>query len=98
MSNTVPPAVVAFMGKVVDNIINPIINVIFAAALMLFLFGLLRFVLSRGDETALAAGKQHMFWGVVGMTVMISVYGILWLMLDTFGIGVGTLPDPIQSF
>jgi len=97
MSNDVPPAVITFMGKVIDAIINPIINVVFAAALVLFLFGLLRFVLSRGDENVLAAGKQHMVWGVIGMTVMISVYAILWLMLETFGVGA-TLPDPISSF
>jgi TM2 domain-containing membrane protein YozV len=97
MNNDVPPVVIEFMGKVVDNIINPILSVIFALALVLFLFGLLRFVLSKGDENALAAGKQHMLWGTVGMTIMISVYAILWLMLLTFGVD-GTLPDPIQSF
>lgn len=95
MSNTVPPAVIVFVAKLVDNIINPIIAVIFGAALVYFLFGLVRFIVAREDEQALVAGKQHMVWGIIGMTIMVAVYSILWLMLLTFDLNTD-LPDPIK--
>ncbi len=98
MDNTVPPATVEFMTKVSDNIINPIIGVIFALALVYFLYGLLTFILNAGDESGRAAGKQHMVWGTIGMVVMVSVFAIIQMVLLTFGITGSDLPAdlPLQ--
>jgi uncharacterized membrane protein YjfL (UPF0719 family) len=30
--------------------------------------------------------KSHMLWGILGMVIMISVFGILSLIMNTFGI------------
>jgi succinate dehydrogenase/fumarate reductase cytochrome b subunit len=95
MGNEVPPATVAFMTKVSDNIINPIIAVIFALALVYFLYGLLTFILNAGNESGRAIGKQHMVWGTIGMVVMVSVFAILQMVLLTFEIGGDDLPAGI---
>jgi protein-S-isoprenylcysteine O-methyltransferase Ste14 len=96
MDNTVPPAVVAFMGKVNDAVINPIIGVIFALALLYFLWGLFMFLAHMDNESKIAEGKRHMLSGIIGMTIMVSVFAIIALVLATFDIKGTDIPAPIQ--
>ena len=67
-------------------IIDPAILIVFAAGFFLFVYGLVEFLwkLNQGGDNK--EGKQHMLWGIVGMVVMVSVYGILSLVTNTFGI------------
>src|SRR3989338_5516113 len=67
-------------------IINPAILVIFALGFLLFVYGLVEFLwkLNEGGDTE--EGKQHMIWGIVGMLIMVSVFGILELLDNTFGL------------
>jgi len=96
--NTVPSGVVTFMEKVTEQLINPIIGLIFAAALAYFLYGLMMFILNAGDQGKRTEGKSHMFWGVVGMSVMVAVGGIIAMALNTFGVDTDELPKdlPLQ--
>jgi hypothetical protein len=84
------------MGHVMTEILNPVMAVIFAAALVYFLYGLMVFLFSAGEESARSEGKQHMLWGVVGMLVMVSVFSILSLALHTFGVTQANVPAPIR--
>ena len=72
--------------KINSVIINPIISFLFVAAFFLFLWGLFQFLWRIDDEEANKAGKQHMLWGVVGLFIMVGVFGIMRLILDSFGI------------
>lgn len=82
-------ALIAFIGRVVDVIVNPLIVLLFAAALAFFFWGMAQFILGADDETKRQTGKQHMVWGVIGLVIMVSVFGIMAVLLRTFGI---TLP------
>ncbi|HUO56074.1 MAG TPA: hypothetical protein VMU27_01420 [Candidatus Paceibacterota bacterium] len=69
-------------------IIDPILLVIFAAGFFMFMWGLFQFMLNvnRGEDTS--AGKQHMIYGTIGMVIMVSVYGIIGLLDNTFGLNI----------
>lgn len=68
-----------------SEILNPIITLLFAAAVGYFLYGLLNFMQNQDNETAQTEGKHHMVWGVIGVFLMIAVYGILNLLANTVG-------------
>ena len=76
----------AFIGKVNTVIINPIIGFLFALAVLYFLYGMVQFMLNQDNEEAKSTGKQHLIWGIVGITIMLGVWGILGIVLDSFGI------------
>ena len=80
------------IDRLVDVIINPVILLIFAGGFFLFVWGLVTFLwtLNEGGETK--TGKNHMIWGIVGMLVMVSVYGIITLIDDTFELDIA-YPD-----
>ncbi len=80
------------MGRFVTYLINPAILVIFAAGFLLFVYGLVEFLWNLNEGGDNKEGKQHMIWGIVGMLIMVSVYGILALVTNTFGIDP-TNPD-----
>ena len=81
----------SLIDKFVDYIIDPAILVIFAAGFFLFTWGLVQFIYKL-DEGAQSSGKQHMLWGIVGMLIMVSVYGIISIIDDTFDLDFGN-PD-----
>lgn len=66
-------------------ILNPFIGFLFVLATILFVYGLVRFYIA-GEPKERETGKQHMIYGIVGMFIMISVFGIMRLVIGTFGI------------
>lgn len=73
------------IATIKSEILNPIIVLLFALAVGYFLYGLLKFMQNQDNETAQSEGKQHMVWGVIGVFLMIAVYGILNLLANTVG-------------
>ena len=75
-----------FMSRVTQHIINPLIALLFALALLIFLWGMFSFLTQRDkDSDAANDGKRHMLWGIIGMFIMFAVFGIMNLIVDTLG-------------
>jgi hypothetical protein len=70
-------------------IINPIIVLAFAVAFLMFMWGIFQFILSETSDTGREEGKRKIFWGLFGIFIMISAYGLINLILGTFGIQAG---------
>ena len=68
-------------AKLISNIkvyiLNPTIGFMFAVAVVMFIYGIVEYIWSADNEDKVAVGKKHMIWGIIGMFVMIGVYGIL---------------------
>lgn len=75
-----------FLGKVVVQVINPIILLLSAGAFVVFLWGVFQFVTHAGDEGKREEGKQAIFWGLIGLVIIFGAYGIINIALGTFGI------------
>lgn len=75
-----------FIANLNQAIINPLIALLFAVALVVFAWGLFSFVAHANNEEARNTGKRHMLWGIVGLFVMVAVFGIIQILLNTFGI------------
>jgi hypothetical protein len=77
----------------IRNIINFAIPVIFALGLIVFLWGLLKFLTAAGKEDAAADGKRLMIWGVVILFVMTAVWGLVGIVGQFTGVNQGTTPN-----
>lgn len=69
-----------------EHILNPVIILLFAIALIVFIWGLVVFIRNAPDEKALEQAKRHIVYGLLGMFIMVSAFGIVKLILGTFGI------------
>lgn len=67
-------------------IINPIIYLLFAIALVYFLYGMVEFIAGADNEEKRMTGKNHMIWGIIGIGIMLSVWSILQILINTLGI------------
>ncbi len=67
------------------EIINPAIGVLFVLALLLFFWGLFEFLWQKDNAEARKKGQQHMLWGVIGIFIMVAVFGIMNLIMTTIG-------------
>lgn len=76
------------IGKFDDLILNPAILVIFTLGFFLFVWGLVQFLKALNEGGDAKEGKMHMLYGIAGMFIMVSVYGIIALISNTFGLGV----------
>ncbi|KKU80713.1 MAG: hypothetical protein UY07_C0035G0009 [Parcubacteria group bacterium GW2011_GWA1_47_8] len=88
MPDSLPPpnsAVTDFMDTVTNLILNPLIMLLFALAMMYFLWGVFKFIQGQDNEEAQEEGKSHMMWGIAGMAIMFAVYGILNIIGSTAG-------------
>lgn len=72
-----------FIVSVNEHILNPVIMLMFAIAFIVFLWGVSQLVLNAESEEGRTTGKQHILWGIIGMTIMFSVWGIMNLILGT---------------
>lgn len=78
-------SVTTLMQSISRVIINPLIAFLFALAVIYFIYGLAKYLLTPDNEELKSTSKQHMIWGIFGMFIMIAVFGILNILLRTLG-------------
>lgn len=78
-------SVVTLIHKINQVIVNPLITLIFAAAVLIFLYGVFEYVKGADSDDARSTGRNHIIWGVVGMFIMISTFAIMDLIMNTIG-------------
>jgi uncharacterized membrane protein len=61
---------------------------IIALAVVWFVWNIFRYVVAGGDD-AKEAAKTHILWGIIGLFVMVSVWGIVNVVASTLGINSG---------
>ena len=78
-----------FLNRINQHILNPLILLAFAIAFIVFFVGIVQFIASQTADAKREEGKSKIFWGLFGMFIMFSAYGLIRLILSTFGIPPG---------
>ena len=72
---------------------NAIIPLIFALAVVMFVWGVVQYVINSDEEAKKEKGRQFMLWGLIALTVMVSVWGLVRILGTTFGIETNFIPQ-----
>lgn len=89
------PTVIGIANTILDTIIRPIINVLLIVATLVFIFGVIEYVLHADNEEGRITGRRHMMYGVIGLAIMISAVGIVGVFQTFWGdIASGGPPTP----
>lgn len=83
-------AVNDLLGKIANLILNPLIVFGFVVATAFLFFGIAEMIW-KADSKDLEKNRDNVKWGVIGLFIMFSVYGILRIVLATFNIPCGGL-------
>ncbi len=81
----IPPRLITLMGNIYNVILNPIIALLFGLSFAYFIWGVVKFVWYGEEESMRSEGKRSIVWGIIGMFIMFSVFGILRLIIGTIG-------------
>ena len=76
----------ALLAKISSEILNPLIWLMFAVAVLYFLWGMLQFIKGADSPEDRKTGQSHMMWGVIGLFIMVSVVSILKIIINTLGV------------
>lgn len=81
--------VATWLGTI-SGILNIVVPILITLGVIYFLWGLVVYVTS-GDADKKKDGQQHMIWGLIGIFVMVGLWGIIAVIMNTFGTGGQTL-------
>jgi hypothetical protein len=72
------------------NIINKLIPFFLAIAVVVFIYGVIRYVVASSPDDK-AAGRSYIIWGIIGIAVILSIFGLVKLLQNTVGISDTTI-------
>lgn len=70
---------------------NVLVPVLFAIAFIVFLYGVFERYILHSDKAS-SDGHTFVLWGVVGFAIMISLWGLVNIVANTFGLNGGYTP------
>lgn len=79
----------------VRRLIELLFPIAVGLAVLFFIWGLAVFILRSGDEKSAEEGKRKMFWGVLALFVIVSIWGIVAFLGNILGVtqgGTGAVP------
>ena len=65
------------IDKIMQYAVWPFIGFVFACAIVLFIYGIIEFILGADNEVKRLTGKKHIVWGTIGLVIMFAVWGIV---------------------
>lgn len=76
--------------KLIGNYLVPILML---AAFGYFLYGMVQFLRYTNNKDKRAEYRVYMTWGVVALAVIVSVWGIIYILGNIFGVNTTVIPQ-----
>lgn len=78
----------------VADIFNYIIFIFMALATVVFLGGIVLYVIASasGDEKKTGTARSYIIWGIIALFVMVAVWGLVEVLINTFGLSTPWTP------
>jgi undecaprenyl pyrophosphate phosphatase UppP len=82
------------LAKSIGDIVETLLPVAASLAVLFFFFSLARYIFDK-DGAGKKEAREQMFWGVIAIFVIFSIWGLVGFLRDTFGIkGDATITAP----
>ena len=101
-------------ARTLDDILNPatgtipaildiVIPILMVIATIVFIWGIISYILSAGSDERKKEAKNLIIWGLIGLFVIVAMWGLVTVIGSTFGVSEtvipgapGGLPFPVQ--
>ena len=78
----------------INKILGIIVPILIALGVVYFIWGVISYVIGT-DEEAKASGRQKIIYGIIGLAVIIGVWGLVGILNKTFGVGAAGVVTPV---
>lgn len=65
-----------------------VLPLLVSLAVVFFLWGVIQYVINPASTEEREKGQQYMIWGIIGIFVIVSIWGLVAILTGTFGIDV----------
>lgn len=70
----------------IRTLINAVIPILIGIAVLWFIWGVISFVAAGDSEESRKAARNRIIWGIVFIFVVVSVWGLVNILIETFGL------------
>ena len=89
------PVIVFAQGNLINvliisgGLVNQAAQIAVGLALLFFFWGVAIYILNEGNAEKKGQGRSIMLWGVIAIFVILSIFGLVKMLQNTFGIDEG---------
>ncbi len=83
--------------EAVGNIVGAALPIVVGIALLVFFWGLVKYIFAQGSEDKQGDAKKIMLWGIIALFVMISVWGLVGFIGEALGVDAETNPETVPT-
>jgi len=76
------------------GVLNLLIWLLVGVGLLVFIWGILKYIASGGDMEKAKEGRRFMILGIIGLAVMLSVWGLVNIITNTLELDSDAPPTP----
>lgn len=74
-------------GGLFSSVVNVLLFIIGAVAVIMLVYGGIRYVLSGGDASAVTSAKNTILYAIVGIVIALLAYAVVQFVVNTFNAG-----------
>ncbi|MES2315280.1 MAG: pilin [Patescibacteria group bacterium] len=68
-----------------NELLGAVLPFLIAIAVVIFVWGVIQYVIA-SDEEAKSAGRDRIIYGIIGLVVIVGLWGLVRLVTNTFGL------------
>jgi hypothetical protein len=76
----------------IGNILNTIIPILVVLGVVYFVWGVVQYVIA-SDEEAKKTGRNRMIYGIIGLAVIVAMWGLVGILTNTFSLTGSATPN-----
>lgn len=81
---TAAPKTITQLLGLFSGFINILTAILVSVAILMFIWGVIQYVSSGGDEEKQTAARSTMIYGIIGIFVIVAVWGLVNILKNTF--------------
>lgn len=74
-----------------------VIPMLVTLAVVIFIIGVIKYISKADEEAGRKEGKNLMIYGIIGLFVIVSIWGLVGIIQGTFGLGTNVLIPQLQG-
>lgn len=79
------PELLTFLQTTVPDLLNAIIPIIITVGVIFFILGVVQYVIA-DDEAAKTKGRDRMLYGIIGLFVIVTFWGLVTVLQNTLDV------------
>lgn len=74
------------LSFILSELVNPALYLLLAIAVVIFIYGIIEMMAGAANDKKREDGRRHLMWGIIGLFIMLGVWGIISIIEDSIAL------------